>query len=132
MRYLIGLAALVLAGCASYAHIMEYPGHLPGNYVTIDSGNRKFNIKEHPSDSTILMQTTMALSAGSGFVNGFTLGAISTRDIASGPEPYWRAVAEEYFKGTECEVLRVYELMDVSWEATFDCPSGEKTPMQNR
>jgi hypothetical protein len=113
--------ALLLSGCAGYSRVMTYPAHLPRNVEAVDVGNRRFMVKRHPTDQTILIQPSLMAAAGAGLVSGATFGIVPTSRVAA-IEPQYRAAAEAYAAKQGCKVVSLYELESVSWEAKLSCP----------
>lgn len=124
MRHLIVLAAAaaLLAGCAGYSRVTEYPAHLPKNVTNVQiDGGRTFLIKTHPRDPTILIQPTSGRVLTAGLASTLTLGAISM-DNAAAIEPQYRAAAEKFAAAHGCTVAQLYKLESVSYEAKLACP----------
>jgi hypothetical protein len=113
--------AVLLSGCAGYSRVMTYPAHLPRNVEAVDVGNRRFMVKRHPTDQTILIQPSLMAAAGAGLLSGSTLGIVPAGRVAAG-EAQYRKAAESYAAKHGCEVVSLYELESVSWEAKLSCP----------
>jgi hypothetical protein len=119
---LTAAAALGLTACAGYSRVTEYPAHLPRNYTVVHiSGGRVFTVKEHPRDTTIMIQPTIGRAAVAGLVGSVT-GSVST---AAAIEPQYREAAEKWATEHHCTVDRLYPIETVSWEATLKCPPGD-------
>lgn len=118
------IAAGLLAGCAGYSRVTQYPPHTPQNVTVVHvSGGRVFTVKQHPREPTILIQPTMGRAAGAGLISGLTLGAVSTSS-AAGIEPQYREAADKWAASRGWTVERLYQIESVSYEAALTCPGG--------
>lgn len=123
--FLIAAVALSLAGCAGYGRVTQYPPHLPQNLTVVHiASGRVFTVKEHPRDTTILIQPTMGRSALGGLASGLTFGIVSTDNVAA-IEPQYREAAEKFATSRGCTVERLYKIETVSYEAKLVCPGGD-------
>jgi hypothetical protein len=106
-----------LGGCsAGVTRALDYAP--PGTRVGVD--DRTIVVYYHPREPAILLQPIMARAFAAPFAN------------PSGPYAMWWSAAQNFFAGSGCEVLRVYELSPANWEATYRCPEGSKPPPQGK
>jgi hypothetical protein len=113
--------AVTLSACAGYSRVTEYPLHLPQNLTVVHiTGGRVFTVKQHPRDSTILIEATIGRAALAGLA-GPLFGSNTT---AAGIEPQYREAAEKWAASRGCTVERLYQLESVAYEASLACPGG--------
>lgn len=105
-------ATIALAGCAGYSRVTEYPAHLPKNVSDQVVNGKRFLIKRHPKEPTILIQPTMGRAAFSGLAMG----------IGSPKMDDYKGAAEAYAAAHNCRVERFTQLESVSYEAKLECP----------
>lgn len=104
---------LVLVGCAGTGRLHQYPAHTKKNITEQVVDGRRFLIKRHPTESSILIQPTSGRAA----LTGLTRGIVNTN---SSPAQF-KAAADGYAAAHGCEVIEVHSLAAVSYEATLKC-----------
>lgn len=112
-------AAAIVASCGGgFARLGTYGMKLADANIRVDGTT--FALHVHPTEDTILVQRGFGAAMGNAFVEGATFGAVRPQE----PKPVWQRAAEWLTGPAGCTVTDVYELENISWEATYTCPSG--------
>lgn len=119
---LIALACLsivTIAGCASTGRAMSYGNRFAD--ARYEAGGKTFSVWIHPTEPTIMLQSTWGSAAASGAVEGATLG------VANVDSSYatWMAGARALTEPAGCEVQHLRPLdQSIMWEFDYVCPEG--------
>ncbi len=113
------MGALALAGCgAGFARLGTYGNDRADAKTRVDG--REYAIHVHPEDNTLLIQRGFGAAMGQSLVGGATFGAVNMTE----PMPVWRAAARWLLDPAGCEVVEMYQLERISYEAVYTCPAG--------
>jgi hypothetical protein len=119
----VALVALSLSGCASVQRTASYgDGNLTADAQVAVQGKR-MNVSVHPSDNSLLVQTTIADAAGSGALAGLTFGLVR----GFRPDPWAvEAALREFVRPLGCEITVVRQIgaEQVTFEGDYRCPAG--------
>lgn len=116
-----------LGGCASLNYIMaEYQG------VTVQEvrmPDDTYRIFDKPTQSKLMVTSSLASATGQGVSKGLTFGAASGEP----PKPLFEAAALQYLNESgrpSCRVTDAYVLAQPQWEVKYDCspPATVPTP----
>lgn len=119
MTVAVCVGALALAGCgAGFARLGTYGNDRADAKTSVEG--REYALHVHPEDNTLLIQRGFGAAMGQSLVQGATFGAVNMSE----PMPVWRAAARWLLDPAGCEVVEIYQLEQISYEAVYRCPEG--------
>jgi hypothetical protein len=110
---------LILSACPGFNRIMTYgTGWADAMY---NVHGKRFEVWIHPTDNSILLNSTIGNAFAKGMVKGASLGIAETAPSYS----VWMAGAKALLDPVGCTVKDLRPLkQEVSWEFDFVCPPG--------
>lgn len=113
------MAGVVVSGCgAGFARLGTYGNDRADAKTQVDG--REYALHVHDEDDTILIQRGFGAAMGQSLVGGATFGVVNMQE----PMPVWRAAARWLLEPAGCEVVEIYQLERISYEAVYRCPDG--------
>ena len=115
----LGLAGIVLAGCASVSYLTkEYGRESPTATIMLPDG-RGFWIFAHKTKARLLVSVDLPTASGMGFVSGLTYGAISNAPV---PREF-AGVAQQWLDESRpgCKAVNGQRIETVYVEYDIEC-----------
>ena len=110
--------ALGLGGCAGMQHAMEHYGSITPVEVTMPDDT--YRVFDKPSDTRIMVTSSLNSAAQQGALKGFTLGIADTTP----PQMRFQAAAEKYLKDRGrggCRITSGVLLVQPQYEFRYAC-----------
>lgn len=118
MKSVVVAACALLSGCAGANYAMEHYSGVPIQQFKASNG-ATYRIFDKPTESRLMITSSIGDALGGGAVQGMTLGAVRPSSAAV----LFRDAAEEYLKSTgrTCTTRDTTLVIDPQYEVRYEC-----------